>query len=288
MLRIVATLMLALVALAGPARAQTPNVSGEWNTTADVYGVMRMTLRQEGTTVTGVVGSHGKIQAAMQGNVLRGTYADIMSSGTVEFVFDPEGRRFNGMFFVGGPNSNGRRRWSGTRTGDVAATPASVIETRAGLAELSGSSMPPPEQAFKACANLLGNTFLIDGQDKSWRTRIAVQQNSFAPVLGAPQGGVVYVLQLGGPRLLQPEIVPLSPTDSRNGWQFLAKVAVVAESYQLSTQAQAQDWRPLPQKLPVLVCTFSIRNGRPGLTAEVLLGRVTGVELPNMATWSRS
>ena len=210
--------------------------------------------------------------------------SDIATSGSIQFRFSPDGSQFQGSYAVGGPNANGSQAWNGTRAGPVAATPLDVLEQRADLARVSQSGAAPEEQAKQACNKLLANTFAIEGD--VLRTRITVPRNDFTPVLGAPQGGTLY-LEFGAVSLSFERPVELSDADRRNGWQFHQKASLQARSFQVADRPGAQNWRNFGQPTAVIDCFYSIRNNRASISVEKPFERLLGQEFPAMAAWSR-
>jgi hypothetical protein len=273
--------------ICGQAMAQTPNISGEWNTFAGIYGQMRMTLRQEGNTVAGTYGSGGlpgKIQGTLNGNVLQGTFQDIAASGSIMFRFSPDGSSFQGSYARGGPNANGSQEWRGTRVGAVSATPDQVLEQRANLAQVNQTAGSYEEQAKAACNNLLGNTFNRNGDVVI--TRFTVRQG-YAQVLGAPQEATYY-LEFGGFDLAADKPTGLQDGDLRNGWQYQQRIHLRARSFQLVTQPNDQNWRSLGQQpVNVVTCIYAVRNNRGSIAVEKPIERLTGQGLPSVEQWSR-
>jgi hypothetical protein len=274
--------------ICGTAMAQSPNISGEWNTFAGIYGQMRMTLRQDGNTVAGTYGSGGlpgRIQGTLSGNVLQGTFQDIAASGSITFRFSLDGSSFQGSYARGGPNANGSQEWRGTKVGAVSATPEQVLEQRANLAQISQTAGSYEEQAKAACYNLFSNTFTVRDKD-TLITRFTIRQGSFAPVPGAPEQATLY-LEFGGFDLWADRPTVLNDADVRNGWQFHQRIFLRARSVQVVNQPNDQNWQSFGQPTNVVTCIYGVRNNRAFITVEKPIERLTTRGLPSIEQWTR-
>jgi MscS family membrane protein len=93
----------------------TDDWSGHW----DTYwrdGAARMLLQQQGATVSGTYEpGEGRIEGRIEGRVLRGSWFQDDTSGTVLFALSEDGHSFTGRFVDG-------EYWNGKRVSDVAAT----------------------------------------------------------------------------------------------------------------------------------------------------------------------
>lgn len=93
------------------------DVSGKWKT-----GFGTLILSQSASKVTGnYTSDDGKIEGAMEGNILKGTWSESPSykppkdAGDFEFVFSEDGKSFKGKWRYGHGGSGWKGNWSGTR-----------------------------------------------------------------------------------------------------------------------------------------------------------------------------
>ena len=256
--------VLALVAWvlgAFPARAQQLDVTGNWQTFRP-SGRYDMVLEQNGDKVTGTY-HLGTLSGTLQGNVLTGTYSDIMTRGQVRLVFDGSAS-FRGS--AGSGAGNGGEEWTGRRVSASVVTPATILAARAQLSRVFQPGGDYAAQAAQACENAFKATF-AEMQGGAWAT-IAHQGGGgggFAPALGAPANGTVWE-QVVGVRVGATRSQSLSEADRLNGWEFKGTVGVSGTSLRQSFDGRWQDWRPLPP-LPLVNCTFSVRGGRAAIEA---------------------
>jgi hypothetical protein len=232
--------------------AQDLDVSGQWRVQRP-FGVFDVAVTQNGAAVEGTY-HLGKLQGMLDGNVLTGSYSDIMSSGQVFLTFSADGNSFAG--------SAGAEEWTGTRVGTLATTPQGILRSRARLDEVQSSGQPYEAQAVTACENLFLATYAGGGE--LWTTAKAAQPGSFAPVLGAdPQ--TVYV-QVRDVRITGARSETLSPADEANGWQYKGSVNFTAVIFRLGTAAGWREWRDVPGGSFIL-CFYQVRNGAAAIEA---------------------
>jgi len=282
-----------------PGAAQrTVNISGEWKTYQAVYGDLHMTLRQAGTTVSGTLGGGGmggRIEGSLVGNVLEGTFLNVVS-GSFKFQFSPDGSRFQGSYRLGDAGSkpggvlsgnlSSAQEWSGRRLGDVAETPQEVLDRRAKLAEVRQSSGSDEENANAACRNLIFSTFAIKGN--ALITGFTIHPNRFTPVLGGLTEDTVYYMQFLGYEVSPEKPVTLGEGERMNGVSFRQRIFLRAKAYMISEQQNDQKWVDLPMQTNVVACTYEMRNNRATITGGLTRSTdIVGVgAFPSMDKWN--
>jgi hypothetical protein len=255
-------------ALTAPVAAQQLDVSGQWRN-GRPFGNFDIVLQQNGNSVGGTY-HLGKINGVLDGNVLTGSFSDIMAAGQFRLTFSADGNSFSGDARTG----SGVEHWTGVRIGTLATTPEGILRARAKLDQVQAAGGTFEQQARTACKNLFTATYY--GAGDTWTTSQVTGPNPFTQVLGAVQG--TSYAQVSKVAVAQTIEASISPAEQLNGLQYRAQIGFTGQVFRGWSGGNWQPWQDLGGR-SFVNCSYQVKNGAATISAVELL---SGIELERL------
>ncbi len=238
-----------------------PNLSGKWRVSYDT-GSFDLELRQNGNSIDG----GATLRGILNGNVLTGTFTDLIGTGPLRLTFGPGGNSFAGDATVRSQVSH----LSGVRVvalGQGPEAPQAILRERARVDEVLASGVPPEEQARVACRNLFAATY--SAADGTWTTSFKSGSSPTVEPFFPRKNGVTYlqVRNVITPTNSQP--LPEKGPDRANAFEFKGSVSFRGTIFR--TASDESDWTRWRDIYTVArqfaTCNYEIRRGEPSIGA---------------------
>jgi hypothetical protein len=254
---------------ATPQAEATPDVSGRWRVSYET-GSFDLELRQKGSEVEGGTSLRG----ILSGNILTGTFSDLIGSGPLRLTFSLDGNSFEGTSEVRSQISH----FKGVRlgaSGTALETPQSILRARARLDAIQASKAPPEEQAKKACRNLFAETYKpaagSPGTDISWTTSFKSGSSLRVGPFFPRQNGLSY-LQVRSVGNTETFSIPLTEANRANGIEYKGSVTFRGTIFRTGSDDNGwTEWKDIPSGDPArrnfARCFYEIKGGVVEITA---------------------